>query len=129
MLNDQTLGDWLCDTIDKEVVNEIIVAANAVIDDLKNTSNMNIKKKMKESSHTIGYAINGMENKMNQEERQEKVERLISLMDDTVSDLLYYDREEDEDLSREDIDEILTEDVIDRMVDEFKRILMKNKVD
>lgn len=58
----------------------------------------------------------------------EKQKYLIDLVEDAVSDLLYYDRKEDEDLSVKDCQEILTQEVVDAMVEKFRQELSKNIV-
>lgn len=59
----------------------------------------------------------------------EKQKHLINLVSDSVADVLYYNRKEDDYISVQDVEEILTTEVIDEMVNKFRDELLKNKVD
>lgn len=57
-----------------------------------------------------------------------KRELFLSLIDDCVSDLIYYDRKEDEDLSIEDVEEIIDDGLIEEATKRFKESLLNFKL-
>lgn len=52
--------------------------------------------------------------------------RILNTLDDTLSDFMYYDRKESEDLKIGDIEKAIVDNVItiDQLVEEFKRKLI-----
>lgn len=51
--------------------------------------------------------------------------KMLTYTVDLVSSFCYYDRKEDEDLTIQDVEENLTEKVIDKMTEVFKTELLK----
>lgn len=60
---------------------------------------------------------------MTEEEFEKKQQKLLNLVSDAVSCLLYYDRKEDDELSPEEVDHVLTEEQIIKMVKKFEEEL------
>lgn len=61
------------------------------------------------------------------ESEQISRENILKLVNDSVSDLLYYDRKEDEDVKRGDIEKAIQSEIItfDEMVAQFRESLAK----
>jgi hypothetical protein len=61
---------------------------------------------------------------MTEEEIEHKQNILLDTLDDSMSCFLYYDRKEDEDLSLEDIEVIVTVEFAEKMIQRFKDNLL-----
>jgi hypothetical protein len=61
---------------------------------------------------------------MTEEEIEHKQNILLDTLDDSMSCFLYYDRKEDEDLSVEDIEVIVTVEFAEKMIQRFRENLL-----
>lgn len=55
-----------------------------------------------------------------------KEEYALDCIEDLVSDFLFYDRKEDEDLTRQELTEILTEEFASKLADRFLEELLNH---
>jgi hypothetical protein len=53
-----------------------------------------------------------------------KEQKALDIIEDIISNYLYYDRKEDEDLSVQDMNEILTEEFVEKASEKFKKELL-----